>query len=83
MIIVLHIFIALASLVYTTYLFVMPAESRFRPAYALVGLTLVSGVYLVASKPAALAHMCVSGLIYLGVVSVGIVAARAKLTRLG
>jgi len=78
---IIHISIALASVAYTTYLLVAPAESRFRIAYVLIGLTILTGTYLVLALPAHLTEVCITGLTYIGLVSVGIVAARLRLTK--
>lgn len=75
-----HIFVALSSLVYATYLYFSPSLSKLRVSYTLVGLTLISGTYLVMSKPAHLLQACLTGLVYLGVVSVAIALARHKLS---
>jgi hypothetical protein len=55
---------------------------KLRVAYGLVGATLASGFYLVWSEPAHMIEACTVGLFYIGVVSLGIVAARSKLAKL-
>lgn len=82
MIILLHVLIALASLGFTTYVYFAPSAGRLRLAYSLVGLTVASGVYLVLSKPANMVQACLTGLVYLAVVTVGILAARNKLAKI-
>ncbi len=82
MIILLHVLTALASMVYTSYLFIAPSKSKFKVAYSLVGLTLLSGTYLVVSRHSPLLQACTTGLVYLGAVSLGIVAAHRKLSQL-
>jgi len=79
MVLVFHILIALASLVCSTVLIFMPTKTKLRLTYGLVVLTLASGTYLVASKPAHMVQACMTGLLYLGFVSVGVVAAHFKL----
>jgi len=79
MALLLHIIIALASLVFTSYVFVAPSKVRMQFAYTLVVLTLVTGSYLVFTKPAHMAETCVTGLAYIVVVSLGLVAAQKKL----
>ncbi len=80
MIVLLHVLTALASMIYTSYLFFAPSKSKFKVAYSLIGLTLVSGTYLVVSRHSPLLQTCTTGLVYLGAVSIGIVAARRKLS---
>ncbi len=79
MIVILHVIIALASIGVTTYAYAQPSLLKLRTAYGLVALTLGSGIYLVANAPSHMVEVCTVGLVYLGVVSIGIVAARAKL----
>jgi len=80
MLVLLHVLIALSSIVYTTYLFVRPSKSRLYVSYGLVALTLSSGTYLVISTHARLLQSCVAGLVYLGIISGAIAAAHYKLS---
>jgi hypothetical protein len=79
MILVAHIIIALASLVYTGVLLISPSQAKLNVAYTLVAATIGSGSYLVLSKSTHLTQTCITGLVYLAIVSVGIVIARNKL----
>lgn len=79
MILLLHITIALASIGYTTYLYIKPSQNGLRVAAGLLGTTLASGTYLVVSKPTNMVETCVMGLAYLGAVSLGMLAAQRKL----
>lgn len=79
MILILHIIIALASIVYTGYVYIRPSWAKLRNSYILVAGTLASGTYLVVIKPSHLLSICLTGLVYLGIVSIGIVAARFKI----
>lgn len=79
MLLVTHIVIALSSIGFTSYLFISPAQNRFKYAYALIGSTLVSGVILVASAHSNLLSACTTGIAYLSVVSLGIAAAHKRL----
>jgi hypothetical protein len=75
MILVLHIAIALASIIATTRAFFRPSKAQFYSSYGLIGATLASGTYLVVSTHSPMIQSCVTGLTYLLVVSVGIFAA--------
>jgi len=77
--VLLHIVIALSSLVYTTYLFVRPSKRKFYVNYGLIALTLVSGTYLVVSTHAQMLQACTTGVIYIGAVTLGMIAARHRL----
>ena len=79
MILVANIFIALASLAVTAYAFFQPSAPKLNSSYVLTALTLVSGTYLVASRPGHIVQACITGLIYLGVIFAGIVATHLKM----
>ena len=81
MILIIHILVAVSSLIWTGVVYFYPSKSRLRVAYTLVALMLLTGFYLVLSKPAHMTQTCIEGLIYLGVVSFGIVSARNKLAK--
>lgn len=77
-----HIIIAISGLVLTTYLYFRPSTKHLRMAYGAVGLTFATGFYLVAMAPSHMLMACIEGLVYLGIASIGIVAAKAKLARM-
>jgi len=79
MALLIHIVIALASVAYTTYVYMSPSSAKLKGSYALVAATLVTGFFLVASQPAHIREACTSGLMYIGVMSFGLVAAHRKL----
>lgn len=78
MMLLLHIGIALISLGFTALLWFSPSAPRLRAAYALVAATLASGAVLVVVAPAQLTSACRSGLIYLTLVTIALMAARRK-----
>ncbi len=80
MILFLHIFIALGSMFLTAFAYVSPSKTKLRISYGLVAATIITGTYLVIMKLATLTQSWVTGLVYLAIVAVGIVAARNKLT---
>lgn len=82
MIIILHVFLALGSIVNATYLYFQPNKAKYNASYGLIAATLVSGTYLVISTGSPLLSSCMSGLIYLGIVTSIIAAARHKATNL-
>jgi len=79
MILIFHIAIAIATVVYATYLFFNPSESKFKMAYLLLGTTIASGTYLIITKPAHMVQTCIEGLIYVGLVSTALIFAARKL----
>lgn len=78
---VAHIFIALGSLMFTTWLFFVPSTAKLRASYALVAATLATGTILAAGSKAHILQTCLSGLLYLAIVATGLVLARQKLAK--
>lgn len=78
-ILLIHVIIALSSIAYTTYLFVRPSQTKFYVNYALIGLTLTSGTYLVISTHSPMLAACKTGLFYLAVVTSGTIIAHYRL----
>jgi predicted ATPase len=79
MTLIIHIIIALLSLVFSAYVFFSPSKSKLRMSYGLVAMTLISGTYLVISTHSPILSACTSGLIYLSVVMTATIAAQRKL----
>lgn len=77
--IVLHIAIALASIILTTVAYFAVLAWALRGAYISAVLTLLSGTYLVWAAPSHMLHVCLAGVVYLVIVSIGIVLARGRL----
>jgi hypothetical protein len=80
MIIVLHILIALSSMAQASYVYFKPSSKQLRLSYLFVALTMLSGFYLVVTRPGSIAQACTVGLVYLLVVSFGIAGATHKLS---
>jgi hypothetical protein len=81
MIVALHVLIALASIAHITYTYMRPTRKQLYASYSLVGLTLTSGFFLVVASPSHMIEACTVGVVYLGVMTLGIVATNAKLAR--
>lgn len=79
MILTLHIAIALSSVVYTAYVYISPSRAKLNGTYVLTALTIASGTWLVVANPAHMVQACMSGLVYLGAMFLGIALARHKL----
>lgn len=67
MILVFHIAVALLGIIWSGITLFAPSTKKLRTSYALVGLTLVSGTYLVISMNSPLIKACLTGLVYLGI----------------
>lgn len=79
MILLLHIVIALSSLVVAAIAYVSPKRSLLHISYMLVAMTILTGTYIAISSPAHMVQACVSGLIYTAVVIGSIGAVRRKM----
>ncbi|MEP6710522.1 MAG: hypothetical protein ABJA64_02290 [Candidatus Saccharibacteria bacterium] len=82
MLVILHVLIALSSIIAVSVAFALPSAFKLRLSYVTIAATLMSGTYLVVVAPAHMVQACESGLVYTAVVLVGIMATRAKLARL-
>ena len=78
MVVLLHIFVALASIVLATATLFSPNKTRFIFTYGLIGTTLVSGIYLVWSDSTRILHACLVGVMYLAVVATVTLLARVR-----
>lgn len=79
MVILLHVLVALISVIQTTFLLFAPSKTKLYITYALFGSTLVSGTYLLITMPAHMVQTCIEGIVYMGFVIWSIVAASKKL----
>lgn len=82
MIVILHVIIALASIAHITYAYARPTRKQLYTSYGFVSLTFLSGIFLVVSSPSHMIEACTVGLVYLGVMTLGIIATNAKLARI-
>lgn len=78
MVLLIHITIAISSILVAFYTLFSPTKNRLRASYVLTGLTLASGSYLVIAGQSNLLHACISGLAYLTVAYTAIIAAQKR-----
>lgn len=78
MVLLIHIAVAIFSILVAFYTLFNPTRNRLQVSYALTGLTLASGSYLVIAGQSNLLHACISGLAYLTVAYTAIIAAQKK-----
>jgi len=76
--VILHILVAILSLGGVSYAYVRPTATKFYLTYGLVGVTVLSGILLAVMVPARMAHVCMTGVVYIVVMSISILAARTK-----
>lgn len=79
MTILLHVTAALLSLGLATSAFFAPSKLKLRTSWALAAATLASGTYLVVSTGTPVLQTCLTGIAYLGSVSVMVFLAQRKL----
>lgn len=79
MVILLHVAIALSSIVLAGYILIRPSQKGLNASYLMMAATLGSGFYLVANAPAHMIEACLMGVAYLAVVSMMTVASRTRL----
>lgn len=82
MLLILHIILAVSSLLATAVLYVMPLKRLLMASYVSIILTLLSGASLVLFQHASLASSCVSGLVYLVVVIAGLIPAQSRILQI-
>lgn len=81
MILLTHVIIALTSLGVATWAVISPSRAKLRANYALIAATLASGTWLVIATHSPLLSSCMTGLIYLGAVTTGVVVSARRLAR--
>ena len=79
MILLIHIVVALASMLVAAMVFIAPAARMLVVSYVLIAATLTSGIYLIAANPAHMMQACIVGVLYLTVDSGLTVVARRRL----
>jgi hypothetical protein len=82
MIVLLHVLIAVMSLMLVTYTFFKPTNKTLLTSYISIFATLTSGFTLVWIEPAKMLHTCEAGLIYFAIVATATTMARARLMKL-
>lgn len=80
--IILHILIAITSIILTTLAFVRPTRRHLQLNYTFIGLTLGSGTYLILTAPAHMLEICTVGIVYLVASSAFTILAHIKLAKL-
>lgn len=82
MIIILHLLIAFTSIILATFALIKPSKFILKLSVGSVGLTLVSGVYLVMIAPAHMLQACMAGVVYLAVTGAAIIFANIRYAKL-
>jgi hypothetical protein len=82
MLILLHVLIAIGSMILSGVALVWPSNARVKYSYGLVGLTLATGTYLVWHNHAHLIQSCLTGIVYLSLTTGALVFARRRVLAL-
>lgn len=75
----LHILIALISVVVATRLVFFPSARYVMISYATIGATFASGIALIMIEPATILHACVSGIMYTTLITVLSIVAHRRI----
>lgn len=68
MLVLLHVSVAILSILQATYMCIVPSQRKLQVANGLIAATLASGTYLVWSLHSPLLQSCTTGLMYLAFV---------------
>jgi hypothetical protein len=79
MIILIHVIIALTSIIMASVGFFQPSLKKLFVSYGLIIATIASGTYLVVTMPSHILQSCLTGLCYLTVVSLATIATHVRL----
>jgi len=79
MLLLTHIIVALSSVLQATYALVQPTRTKIRVSYGLVATTLGSGALLVWQLRVPLTQPCLSGLLYIVMLTGMLLGARYRL----
>ncbi|HEY8885902.1 MAG TPA: hypothetical protein VIM31_00150 [Candidatus Microsaccharimonas sp.] len=79
MIILIHVIIALTSLVIASFAFFNPTLKKLIVSYGFILGTVASGTYLLVTVPSHILQSCLSGLTYLTIVTIMTIFAHVRL----
>lgn len=82
MIVLLHIIIALASVLFSSITFFKASTKKLALSYGLIVATVASGTYLIFTTPGSILKSCLTGLVYVTVVAGITIATHARVRRL-
>lgn len=80
MFLLIHIVIALASVIFSTYSIFSPSDKKVTINYVFLGGTWISGMLLVLQSQVSFGHLCLSGILYTSVVALNIYLAKRRLS---
>ena len=80
MILVLHVLTALASLLFSAYVFFRPSDAKVKASCGLIGAVMATGTLLIFTTQASILRACVMGLAFVFVTTALTVLANKKLS---
>jgi hypothetical protein len=81
MLVLIHVIIATASLVFSGSTALFPSEIKLRASYFLTGATVATGTLLVISETAHMLQTCLIGLTYLAAILLTTITTRQRLAK--
>ncbi|MBC7564910.1 hypothetical protein H7100_01595 [Candidatus Saccharibacteria bacterium] len=82
MIILIHVILALTSIILASITFFRPSMQKLMVSYGLILGTLATGIFLLVAVPSHLLQSCIMGVSYLAVVTTATIVAHTKLASL-
>ena len=79
MVILIHVIIALTSIVIASLAFFRPTLKKLYVSYGFIIATVASGTYLLVTIPSHILQSCITGLFYLTIVSLATIATHVRL----
>lgn len=79
MVILIHVIIALTSIVIASLIFFSPSIKKLIVSYGFIIGTVASGTYLLVTSPSHILQSCMTGLAYLTIVTVVTIATHVRL----
>jgi hypothetical protein len=81
MILLTHIIIALASVLFSSLTFFTPSIKKLAIGYGLILGTIASGTVLIVTASASILHACISGLVYTTIITLVTIATHVRIRR--
>jgi hypothetical protein len=78
MVILIHVIIALASVGLASFTYFKPGIKRLMASYGLIIATVASGTYLIVSAEGSILKSCLTGLLYVTIVSIITIATHVR-----
>lgn len=81
MVLLFHIVIALSGIISSAFSIFSPSKKKITLSYIFVAATIISGSYLIYTKPAHMVQTCFEGVAYITFVTAALARANKKLAK--